>query len=90
MEKIAKARTGSLLIPIIIEPKNSIKKLDNLINIAELVTIDTAFRSQSEIDGMWSEIDELDTESNNLIINSNLNNYLLTINPLKKQIINFN
>jgi carboxyl-terminal processing protease len=33
---------------------------------------------------MWSEIDELDTESNNLIINnSNLNNYLLTINPLK-------
>jgi carboxyl-terminal processing protease len=48
------------------------KKLDNLINtpkIAELVTIDTAFRSQSEIDGMWSEIDELDTE-NNLIINN--------------------
>jgi hypothetical protein len=55
MEKIAKkARTGSLLIPIIIEPKNSIKNL--IINkhtkIAELVTIDTAFRSQSEIDGM--------------------------------------
>jgi carboxyl-terminal processing protease len=80
MEKIAKKSTNRIASNSYFNrTKNSIKNLifNKHTKIAELVTIDTAFRSQSEIDGMWSEIDELDTESNNLIINnSNLNNYL--------------
>jgi carboxyl-terminal processing protease len=64
------------------------KKIDDLINtpkLAQPVTIDSAIKGQSEINEMWEEINAFDTKSNNLVIhNSNLNNYLLTINPLEK------
>jgi carboxyl-terminal processing protease len=64
------------------------KKIDDLINTpksAKLLTIDTVMKSQSEINQMWKEINAFDTKNNNLLIhNSNLNTYLLSMNPSEK------
>jgi carboxyl-terminal processing protease len=64
------------------------KKIDDLINTpksAKLLTIDTVMKSQSEINEMWKEINAFDTKNNNLLIhNSNLNTYLLSMNPSEK------
>ncbi len=59
------------------------KEINDLIDtpkLAQLVNMDSAIKSQSEIRRRWEEIKELDTKSINLL----LNNYLLTVNPLDK------
>ena len=89
MVKIAKKSTARIATNSYFnETKKLNKKIEYLVNTPKLprpVTIDTVIKDQSEINAMWEEINAFDTKSNNLIIhNSNLNNYLLTINPSEK------
>lgn len=70
------------------ETKKLNKKIEDLVNTPKSprpVTIDSVLKDHAAINAMWEEINAFDTISNNLIIhNSNLNNYLLFINPSEK------
>ena len=63
-------------------------KIDDLINKPKPptpLTIDAVFKNQTEMNRLWKEINDFDSESNNLTIyNSNLNKFLLTIYPSEK------
>jgi carboxyl-terminal processing protease len=89
MTKIAKKSTDRIANNSYFNKTKELnKKIDNLINtpkLAQPVTLGSAIKGQFEINEMWEEINAFETKSNNLLIhNSNLNNYLLTINPLEK------
>jgi carboxyl-terminal processing protease len=89
MAKIAKRSTDRIAANSYFdETKKLNKKIEDLVNTPKSprpLTLTAVIKDQSEINAMWEEINAFDTKSNNLIIhNSNLNNYLLSINPSEK------